>query len=180
MQGYEEPIRIFELEWQEGERDTMSNATTAAADMRSRIGVDDGYGEWSTVTQDQIDQFADLTGDHQWIHSDPERAARETPFGGTIAHGFLTLSLLSHLVRSIAADPPPDDGLLMYINYGFDLVRFISPVPSASRVRASSVVTDVEQRGSAVHVMNKVTVEVEGSDRPAVVAEWLWRLVYDT
>ena len=105
----------------------MSNATTAAADMRSRIGVDDGYGEWSTVTQDQIDQFADLTGDHQWIHSDPERAARETPFGGTIAHGFLTLSLLSHLVRSIAADPPPDDGLLMYINYGFDLVPLHQP-----------------------------------------------------
>ena len=122
----------------------MGNAAAAFAVMKDRIGEDQGAGDWFNVSQEQIDRFADVTNDHQFIHVDPERAAAETPFGGTIAHGFLTLSMLVHLQESIETEPMPLDGLMMGINYGFEKVRFITPVPSGARIRR--LVCDQERR----------------------------------
>ena len=128
--------------------------------------VDLGRSSWCTVDQQMIDRFADATGDHQWIHVDPERAA-EGPFGRTIAHGFLTLSLLPRLVEELYA--VESAGLI--VNVGSDKVRFIEPVPVDSRVRAHAVITDREQRGAAVRNFFTVTIELEGSDRPAAVVQ---------
>ena len=141
------------------------------ADLRSRVGQEVGSSDWLEIAQDRINAFADATGDHQWIHVDAERAKTETPFGSTIAHGFLTLSLISSLMRDAVAI----EGLRMAINYGLNRVRFISPVPSGSRIRAIvalATVTDVEQ---AVQATWNVTVERDGAERPVMVAEWLVR-----
>jgi acyl dehydratase len=156
----------------------MSNAAAAHEAMKASEGKDEGHGDWFEITQDQIDQFADVTHDHQFIHLDPERA---TPlFGGTIAHGFLTLSMLVHLTASIDQDLPPMDGVMMGINYGFDKVRFINPVNSGKRVRAHSVISKVELKGAAINSTRTITVEIEGVDKPALVAEWIGRLVFDS
>jgi acyl dehydratase len=125
-----------------------------------------------------VDAFANLTGDRYFIHIDPVRAARETPFGGTIAHGFLTLSLLVYLSQSIPSDMPAPEGLLMGVNYGLNKVRFINPVPVDSRVRATSRVIDVTLKGNSVDQINEMTVEIEGHEKPALVAEWIMRLVF--
>ena len=156
----------------------MSNAAAAYEAMKASEGKDEGHGEWFEITQDQIDQFADVTHDHQFIHIDPERA---TPlFGGTIAHGFLTLSMLVHLTSSIDQELPPMDGVMMGINYGFDKVRFINPVNSGKRVRAHSVISSVELKGAAINSTRTITVEIEGVDKPALVAEWIGRIVFDS
>jgi acyl dehydratase len=137
-------------------------------ELKTLTGQEIGISDWINVTQDMIDRFADVTGDHQWIHVDRERAKRETPFGSTIAHGFLTVSLLPQLSQqalSVKGD------FKMRINYGFNRLRFVSPVRSGSRIRArftAQKVTDNE-------VTWLVTVDVEGQDKPAVVAEWLSR-----
>jgi acyl dehydratase len=123
------------------------------------------------VAQDRIDAFADATGDHQWIHVDAERAKNETPFGTTIAHGFLTLSLLSALLR----DTVSVSGLRMAINYGLNRVRFVSPVPCGARIRARVTLATLQDVGDAVQATWNITIEREGSDRPSVVAEWLVR-----
>ncbi|MDQ2945464.1 MAG: MaoC family dehydratase [Acidobacteriota bacterium] len=136
--------------------------------LRQLIGHEVGASDWLTVTQEMIDSFAQLTDDHQWIHIDPARAKAESPYKTTIAHGFLTLSLLSRLSRD-AIQVRGD--FKMRINYGFNRVRFVSPVLSGSRIRGRFTpqkVTDNE-------VTWQVTVEVEGSDKPALVAEWLGR-----
>jgi acyl dehydratase len=156
----------------------MSNAAAAYEAMKASEGRDEGHGEWFEITQDQIDQFADVAYDHQFIHIDPERA---TPlFGGTIAHGFLTLSMLVHLTASIDQELPPMDGVMMGINYGFDKVRFINPVNSGKRVRAHGVISKVELKGAAINSTRTITVEIEGVDKPALVAEWIGRLVFDS
>ena len=156
----------------------MSNAANAYEHLKVREGVDEGHGDWFEITQDQINQFADCTIDHQFIHIDPERA---TPlFGGTIAHGFLTLSMLTHLTNSIEQDLPPLDGVMMGINYGFDRVRFLNPVKSGSRVRANSVVGKVELKGAAINSTRVITVEIEGVSKPALMAEWIGRIVFDS
>ncbi len=124
--------------------------------------------DWLTVSQDMIDRFADLTGDPQWIHVDVERAKRESQFGTTIAHGFLTLSLLPQLARE-AVEIRGD--FAMRVNYGFNRLRFVSPVPAGGRIRARFTVQKVTDN----EVTWLVTVEVEGSEKPAVVAEWLGR-----
>jgi acyl dehydratase len=135
------------------------------------VGEHLGTSEWVTVEQAHIDQFAEATGDHQWIHVDAERAA-EGPFGTTIAHGFLTLSLLPVLV----AKTYRIDGVRMGINYGLNKVRFTSPVPVGSKVRGNIVLAGVEQtKDGAAQLALTVTVELEGSERPALVAEWLVR-----
>ncbi len=137
-------------------------------ELRALTGQEIGVSDWTPVTQEMIDRFADVTGDHQWIHVDVERARRDTPFGSTIAHGFLTVSLLAELSRQtieVRGD------FKMRINYGFNKLRFVSPVPAGSRIRARFTpqkVTDNE-------VTWLVTVEVEGRDKPALVAEWLGR-----
>ena len=158
----------------------MSNSVAALEAMNPLVGEPGGTGDWFTVTQGQINQFADVTHDHQFIHIDPERAATESPFGGTIAHGFLTLSMLTHLQESIEGDPWRREGLVMFLNYGFDRVRFINPVPVGARIRASAVLSRVELKGTSLQTMRTMTVEIEGTEKPALVAEWIDRAVYDS
>ncbi|NLV54016.1 MAG: MaoC family dehydratase [Acidimicrobiales bacterium] len=159
----------------------MSEAAANAFPLfQADVGNDEGTGEWFEVTQDQIDRFADVTHDHQFIHVDPE-AAKNTPFGTTIAHGFLTLSMLTHLsagATSGTPDPARFAGLLMGINYGFDKVRFVNPVKVGSRVRARAVTKDVVLKGGAIDVTRSFTVEIEGEEKPALVADWITRMVY--
>lgn len=131
-----------------------------------------GYSDWHTVTQDEIDQFAEATHDFQWIHVDPERAA-ETPFGGTIAHGFLTLSLVPMLGYQIYRV----EGVTMGINYGCNKVRFPSPVPVNSRVRAGAVLAEVTDVPGGKQAVIQYTVEIEGVTKPACVAETVVRLL---
>ena len=139
--------------------------------LRDRLGEEIAVGDWFPITQARIDQFADATGDHQWIHIDPARAAAESPFKTTIAHGFLTLSLISTLVR----DAMKFTGLRLAINYGLNRVRFVSPVPSGARIRGRFVVAAVEAVKDGFQVTWKVTVERENSERPCCVAEWVVR-----
>ncbi|HEY1741013.1 MAG TPA: MaoC family dehydratase [Acidimicrobiia bacterium] len=159
----------------------MSEAAAEAFELfQADVGNDEGTGEWFQVTQQQIDQFADVTLDHQFIHVDPERA-KATPFGTTIAHGMLTLSMLTHLAAG-ASSAPPDPakyaGVLMGINYGFNKVRFVNPVKVGSRIRARAVTTNVELKGNAIDVTRSFTVEIDGEQKPALVAEWVTRTVY--
>ncbi|HEY7292199.1 MAG TPA: MaoC family dehydratase [Vicinamibacterales bacterium] len=139
--------------------------------LRDQIGRDFGVSEWQQVTQDRIEQFADATDDRQWIHVDAARAASESPFKTTIAHGFLTLSLISSLLRQTIGF----SGARMAINYGLNRVRFVSPVPSGSRVRGRFVLAAVEDTSGSVQATWQITVEREGSERPCLVAEWLVR-----
>jgi acyl dehydratase len=139
-------------------------------ELRAAAGSQIGASEWITVEQGQVDLFADATGDHQWIHVDKEKAAAG-PFGGTIAHGFLTLSLLPDMIKDVYRV----EGVKMGINYGLNKVRFTSPVPVGSKVRGVVELAEVADAGGGVQVINKVTVEIEGSERPALVAEWLTR-----
>jgi acyl dehydratase len=132
------------------------------------------------VDQEKINQFADVTLDHQFIHVDPERA-KDTPFGTTIAHGFLTLSLLTHLGASAQPenpDPGRFKGMVMGVNYGFDKVRFVSPVKVGSRIRVHSLLSNVELKGNAIQQTRTMTVEIDGQEKPALVADWITRSVY--
>lgn len=139
-------------------------------ELRAAKGSQVGSSEWIAVEQDRVNGFADATDDHQWIHVDLDRA-KEGPFGTTIAHGFLTLSLLPEMVAQVYRV----DGTKMGINYGLNKVRFTSPLPVGSRVRGNVELVDVADVEGGVQVTTKITVEVEGSERPALVAEWLTR-----
>jgi acyl dehydratase len=139
-------------------------------ELRAAAGTNVGVSEWVTVDQKQVDLFADATSDHQWIHVDPEKA-KAGPFGTTIAHGFLSLSLLVPLVSQVYRI----EGVKMGINYGLNKVRFTSPVPVGSRVRANVDIVEVTDVKDALQVTQKVTIELEGSQRPALVAEWVGR-----
>jgi acyl dehydratase len=139
---------------------------SSIAELESAIGAPAETSAWLTIDQHRIDQFADATNDHQWIHVDPERAAAG-PFGKTIAHGFLTLSLISDLLFGITTI----ENSPMVINYGLDKVRFLGVVPVDSRIRASSQITAVTPAAQGVRVESTVTIELEGSEKPALVAE---------
>jgi acyl dehydratase len=139
-------------------------------ELRAAVGDQIGVSDWVTIDQARIDTFADATGDHQWIHVDEERA-KAGPFGTTIAHGFLTLSLLPALISQTYRI----ENVKMGINYGLNRVRFTSPVPVGSKVRGSIELVDVADVAGGVQITNKVTMEIDGSDRPALVAEWLTR-----
>jgi acyl dehydratase len=139
--------------------------------LRARAGQEIGVSDWLDVPQSRIDAFADATGDHQWIHVDVARAKAETPMGTTIAHGFLTLSLVSTLLRNVISV----SGLRMAINYGLNKVRFVSPVPAGARVRARVVLASCVDVADAVQATWNVTIERESSDRPVAVAECLVR-----
>jgi acyl dehydratase len=139
--------------------------------LGTRVGEEIAVSHWMEVTQARINQFADATGDHQWIHVDPVRAAAELPSKTTIAHGFLTLSLLSTLIR----DSITFTGLRMAINYGLNRVRFVSPVPSGSRIRALITLQSVDTVSGGFQVTWHVTIERAGGDKPACVAEWIVR-----
>ena len=140
-------------------------------ELLAAAGKEVGISPWRVVSQTMIDQFADATDDHQFIHVDPARAARETPFGGTIAHGFLSLSLLSAMTYETL---PRLEGAEMAINYGFDKLRFITPVKSGARIRARFFLIDVNARPSGwVQISYNVTIEIENSAKPAITAKWL-------
>jgi acyl dehydratase len=140
-------------------------------ELLAKVGSESGVSPWRAVTQTMIDQFADATDDHQFIHCDPERAAAETPFGGTIAHGFLTLSLLSTFAFETA---PRLEGADMGINHGFDTVRFVTPVKTGANIRARFFLADVKVRPSGwIQITNDVTIEIENSLKPALTARWL-------
>jgi acyl dehydratase len=141
-----------------------------ADELRAAAGSSIGTSDWVTIDQRRIDLFADATDDHQWIHVDAARA-EDGPFGATIAHGFLSLSLLSALIAQVYEI----DGGKMGINYGLNRVRFTAPVPVASRVRGHVELLDVSDFDGGVQLTTKVTVEIEGAQRPALVAEWLTR-----
>ena len=144
------------------------------SEIRSRIGEEVGVSDWLTIDQHRIDEFAEATEDRQFIHVDPARAA-ETPFGGTVAHGFLTLSLLSRMSSDVMGAP---EGVMMAVNYGFDRVRFLAPVPAGSRVRGRFVLADIDERAPGqLLVQHHVTVEIDGSEKPALTADWLGLLL---
>ena len=143
---------------------------TRPADLAGLIGTEIGVSRWIMVDQGRIDAFAEVTEDRQFIHIDPE-AARGTPFGGTIAHGFLTLSLASAMTYDAV---PPLDGVVMGVNYGFDKLRFLAPVPAGSRVRGRFRLLSAEDRGGGRWLLkHELTIEIEGSEKPALIAEWL-------
>ena len=146
----------------------MTHVFRSADDLAAAVGTHLGFSDWLTVDQHRIDTFADATGDHQWIHVDRERAAAG-PFGATIAHGFLTLSLVPYLLRDLVDYP----AWPVRINYGSDRVRFLAPVPVNSRVRAGAELDAVRPSGTGTQVTVSVTVEIEGSDKPALVAQTL-------
>lgn len=149
----------------------MSEGSVSITALMEKVGTEIGVSEWFTVTQDRIDGFADATLDHQFIHVDPARVAAESPFGVTIAHGFLTLSLLPHLGSGVKLLP---EGTKVEINYGTDKVRFLAPVPVNSRLRARVTLADVTERRPGQYLIKRlVTVEIKGEDRPALVAETL-------
>lgn len=149
----------------------MSRETVRIEDLQSRIGESLGQSSWRTVDQQRIDGFADLTEDPQWIHTDPERAAKESPFGATIAHGFLSLSLLSAMAMDVL---PAIEGQVMGINYGFDKVRFMNPVREGSKVRGQFTLMEVKRRSdNEWQLRHGVQVEIEGQEKPALIAEWL-------
>jgi acyl dehydratase len=142
------------------------------ADFEAHVGEHLGYSDWRRVTQREIDLFADATGDHQWIHVDPAKAA-DGPYGKTIAHGYLTLSLVPILVQRIYRVT----GLSMQVNYGVDKLRFPAPVPVDSRIRAGAELIKVERNEKGGRATVRVTVEVEGSDRPACVVDTIAAMV---
>lgn len=146
---------------------------TSAEELTAGIGEPLGPSDWLEVDQKRIDLFADATGDHQWIHVDPVRAA-DGPFGSTIAHGYLTLSLLPSLVPQIMRV----EGMKMGINYGVNKVRFPAPVPVGSRLRATALITEVVEAGGGVQVAATVTVEREGAEKPVCVAESVSRYYF--
>jgi acyl dehydratase len=157
----------------------VTKADDAFAFLSGAVGKPEGTGEWLEVDQDRINAFADVTEDHQFIHVDPKLAAELSPWGTTVAHGFLTLSLLVKLSESIPQPSEPLDGVVMGVNYGFEKVRFISPVRVGSRIRCSSVLAGVDRKDdSTLQTMRTMTIEIEGEDKPALVADWITRLVY--
>lgn len=150
----------------------------ALAELEPKIGTETHVGPWLRIDQARVDQFAQATGDFQWIHTDPERARQESPYEGTIAHGFLTLSLIPFLTGGVeeSADGPP--GMSMAINYGLNKVRFPSAVPVGAKVRARVTLLNVESAKRGLQMLERVTVEIEGESRPGCVAETLTLLFF--
>ena len=156
-----------------------TNAEKAYESFKAAEGQPEGTGEWIEINQERINQFADVTEDHQFIHVDPELAKQLSPWGTTIAHGFLTLSMLVKLNASIEKDMSRYEGVVMGVNYGFDKVRFINPVKVGSKIRAHSTLKTAELKDpNSLQLVNTVTVEIEGEEKPALVADWISRVVY--
>jgi acyl dehydratase len=154
----------------------MSSIKTAVEEATAKIGTEVGVANWITVDQKMIDDFAKTTFDEQWIHVDPERAAKETPFGGAIAHGFLTLSLASRFAYDCFAMLP---GQVMGVNYGMNKLRFLKPVVAGSRLRGRFTLKDVSARDATSMLRtNILTIEIEGEETPALIAEWLGLAIF--
>jgi acyl dehydratase len=143
----------------------------AITDLQSKVGTETHVGPWLTVTQERIDQFAEATLDRQWIHVDPERAKAESPYGTTVAHGYLTLSLIPHLTGSVDPDKPRFPGVKMGVNYGLNKVRFPNPVPVGAKIRARTRLLGFEKAKGGLQIINQVTIEIEGQEKPGCVAE---------
>jgi len=159
----------------------MTSKAEAALELfNSVMGEEEGVGEWFEVDQDRINLFADATLDHQFIHIDPKKSAELSPYKVTIAHGFLTLSLIVHLGATIAPKKPEAlEGVYMGVNYGLDKVRFPGPVPVNSKIRARHRLIGADLKNpNTLQLKREVTVELEGSDKPVCVAESLMRLMY--
>ena len=160
----------------------MKTKSEQALDIfKQAEGKELGVSEWLEISQARINQFADATLDHQFIHTDPDRAAKLSPYKTTIAHGFLTLSLIPHLNRSVPPlDPKTSEGLVMGINYGLDKVRFPAPVKVNAQVRSRVELLSVESKSAnTIQLKHRVTVEIKGEGKPGCVAETLSRLVYE-
>ena len=143
-------------------------------ELRALVGQEIGVSRWIEIDQARINTFADITEDWQYIHIDPDRAAAETPFGGAIAHGFLTLSMLSAMVYEAG---PGLKGIAMGVNYGFDRIRFLSPVLAGSRIRGRFTLTEIdESKPGEVTYKQAVVVEIEGREKPALAADWIGRV----
>ncbi|MXZ84987.1 MAG: MaoC family dehydratase [Acidimicrobiia bacterium] len=149
----------------------MGTVFATVDDLSAAAGQHLGWSDWMEITQERVNQFADATGDHQWIHIDPERAATESPYGATIAHGYLTLSLTNMFLPSLITV----EQISMGINYGVNKVRFPAPVPVGSRVRVGAELSSVDEINGGVQAVITITVEVEGSPKPACVVESLTR-----
>ena len=156
----------------------MSPADNLMALYQPKIGEELHCGPWCVIDQQRIDAFAEATGDLQWIHTDPERAGRESPYGGTIAHGYLTLSLLPFLTESNAPGffERTYPGMRLRINYGLNRVRFPAPVKAGSRIRARTVLKELQQVDQGVQFIYQITVEIGGQTKPACSAEFLARV----
>ncbi len=155
-------------------KDVQRPLPISPAALMARTGEEIGVSPWLRVDQMMIDAFADVTFDHQFIHVDPARAKAETPFGGTIAHGFLVLSLLSRMFYEAI---PPVAGTTMGVNYGFDKIRFLNPVLSGARIRGRFTLAEaIERAPGEITTRYTVVVEIEGAHRPAIAAEWLNRI----
>lgn len=153
------------------EAQTQPQTVVAFDEVKNLVGTSLGHSAWREITQEQVNTFADATDDHQWIHVDPERA-KEGPFGAPIAHGFLTLSLLIPMWSELF----DVTGVRTKVNYGLDKVRFTSPVKVGSRIRMTVTITDVQEvKGNGLHLVADGTIEIEGEERPAVVATFLNR-----
>ncbi len=148
----------------------MATTFETPTELEGAVGQHLGFSDWIQITQDRIDKFAEATGDHQWIHTDPERA-KQGPFGATIAHGYLTQSLVNLFLPQIVEVR----GISMGVNYGADRLRFPAPVPVGSRIRGSAELLEVEEIKGTVQAKIRVTVEIEGSDRPACVIDTINR-----
>jgi acyl dehydratase len=151
----------------------MSTEFHSVDELRAAIGTHLGYSDWLEITQERVDQFADATGDHQWIHVDPERA-RQGPFGTTIAHGYLTLSITNRWLGAMLRVPTAKLG----VNYGANKVRFPAPVPVGSRIRMGVEILAVDDVAGGAQVTTRNTVELEGSDKPACVVEAISRFLF--
>jgi len=152
----------------------------AFEDLQLKIGAESTSGGWFTVTQNMINSFADATLDHQWIHVDEERAARDSPFGATVAHGFFTLALIPHLTGMVEPDKPRYPGVALTVNYGLNRVRFPHPLLAGSRIRTHTQLQSVEKvRGNGLQLIHNVTVEIEGVEKPTCVAEMVSRLYFE-
>ncbi|MCP4359849.1 MAG: MaoC family dehydratase [Chloroflexi bacterium] len=148
------------------------------ASLQAQVGQEVHVGDWLTVTQEMVNTFANATLDQQWIHVDVERANTQSPFGGPIAHGFLTLSLIPYLTGEVNPDKPRYEGLKMGINYGLNKVRFPSPVMVGARVRARVTCVSVEEAKGGLQLVNKIIVEIEDRDKPGCVAEMVSLLFF--
>ncbi len=148
------------------------------AELHSQIGQEESPGEWMMVDQERIDRFADATEDHQWIHVDAGRARKESPYGDTIAHGFLTLSLLPALTGAVAEGRSSYPGVKLGVNYGLNRVRFPAPVKSGSRVRSKGKLLEVTEVSGGLQLVKEITIEVQGEEKPCCVAETISRLYF--
>ena len=162
-------------------RSTVSDSEThirnALQILQQKIGESTPPTDWFEITQDRVNDYAEVSMDHQWIHVDVERA-EQGPFGAPIAHGNLTIAVMGHLPRTASVPGPQLEGHKLSINYGFDKIRFPSPVKVGARIRATSTLRRAEIKGGMIETMNEIKVEIQGQDKPALVAESLGRLVF--